>query len=513
LESAGVDEPKRFIEVYQLLHELSVIAKNKGLVESFQEIANRIGYVGMILSKSRSLEFIASYDALIAHITELVERHKYAKLSDYISLVDKMAIHNVSIRAKSVTSYPGKINLMTTHKSKGLEYDSVYITHLNEGHWGGRRNNTYFLPIDAQGAESLESDMADERRLLYVAVTRAKKEVHLTYANRRLNGKELLPSRFLEEMNSSLVKTEKVQTNPSKILTKIATTKPKQELDIKNREYLSALFLDSGFSVSALNNYLTCPWRFFFQNLIRVPQVEERHQLYGTSIHEALRTFFDEYKNDRPMTKKDFLDYFEKTLNRKALSDSDYELFLKRGQESLGGYYDTYKGTWSKDIFNEFSISDVHIPVDVDGKAEQVLLRGQLDKIELHDGSANVVDYKTGNPKSRREIEGETASSEGNYKRQLVFYKILIDQSAKSKFTMKTGEIDFVEPNKQGNYKKEKFEVTDADVAELIPVIKQAAKEILTLSFWDTNCKEPACGFCEMKKLMEAGEEIESKKK
>jgi len=502
LSVAGVEEPKRFIELYHLLHELSSIGKNRSLIDAFQEIVSKTGYIGFLLSKPRSLELITAYDALLIHMVGLMERHKNVKIADYLDLLNKMSVHDVTVRAKSVSTYPGRVNLLTAHKSKGLEFDYVYCLHLNDGRWGGRRSSSHFLPITASSAEGLESDVSDERRLLYVVITRARKEVSLTYATHREGGKELLPSRFIEEIDTTLIQRGESEAKETVIYPRAIETPVTHELDLKNKKYLNELFLEQGFSVSAFNNYLTCPWRYFFLNLLRIPRAEERHQLYGTAIHETLRVFFDAYKIEKKMMKKDFLDFFEKFLNRKALSGHDYELFLDRGRKALGGYFDVYNGLWPKNIFNEYSVSGVQVPVEYEGEQKNILLRGQLDKVELlDDGSVNVVDYKTGNPKSRRDIEGETQSSEGNYKRQLIFYKILLDKHQKAQFSMKTGEIDFVEPNKQGKYKKERFDVTDQEVEELTKEIKRVSLEILDMAFWNKTCEDAECEFCALKNL------------
>lgn len=503
LAAAGVEEPEKFTDLFKLLHELSVISKNKSLVDAIQEVVARVGFIAFLLAQPQALELVAAYDALLSHAAELLERHKSAKLKDYLNLLDKMATHNVSVRAKGVSSHPGKVNLMTAHKSKGLEFDFVYCMNLNDGKWGGRRSPGYFLPITAASTDDLENDVSDERRLLYVALTRAKKEIVLTYAAHNASGREILPSRFLAEIDPGLTshnvcKTESVNILPEGI------EKKAPDISAKNKDYLAQVFLEQGFSVSALNNYLSCPWRYFFLNLIRIPRIEERSQLYGTAVHATLKVFFDSVKEEREISKKEMLEFFEHFLNRSALSDSDFELFLEKGKESLGGYYDTYKGTWEKNIFNEFNVSGVHIPLETANEiGGDILLRGQLDKVEFVDGSTvNVVDYKTGNPKSRADIEGETKTSEGNYKRQLVFYKLLLEKFDPARFHMKTGEIDFVEPNKQGKYKRERFEVTEKEVEELVKVIQKAATEVLTLAYWNTGCDEADCEFCEMKKLL-----------
>jgi uncharacterized tellurite resistance protein B-like protein len=68
---------------------------------------------------------------------------------------------------------------------------------------------------------------------------------------------------------------------------------------------------------------------------------------------------------------------------------------------------------------------------------------------------------------------------------------------------MKTGEIDFVEPNKQGAYKRERFEVTDAEVDALVEEIKKAGKEIIGLEFWNLRCDDDECQFCHMRSLLD----------
>jgi DNA helicase-2/ATP-dependent DNA helicase PcrA len=500
---AGIEEPQKFHELFELLHELSISAKNRSLIDSLQETVSRVGFIGYLLGKPRAMELVSAYDALLSHTVELLERQKNVKLADYLSLLDTMNVHGISVRAKSVSSYPGKVNLMTAHRSKGLEFDYVFCMNLNDGKWGGRRSPSHFLPITAQAPDELENDVSDERRLLYVALTRARKEIGITYSTHSSSGREILPSRFLEEIDRQLLQFEKRESGSRSVLP-IAPVGPDNQLSVKNREYIAELFLEHGFSVSALNNYLSCPWRFFFLNLIRIPQAEDRFQLYGTSVHETLKIFFDAYKDNKALTKKETLQFFENFLNRKSLSGHDYEMFLKKGRESIGGYLDHYKNTWSKNILNEFKVTGAHIPFQKpDGSEGQILLRGQLDKVEIEDGSSvNVVDYKTGNPKSRREIEGETKSSDGNYKRQLVFYKLLLETFDPDRFTMRTGEIDFVEPNKQGKYKSEKFEVTDIEVSELVSVIKKAAGEILSLSFWNQKCDDAECDFCKMRDLL-----------
>jgi hypothetical protein len=130
-------------------------------------------------------------------------------------------------------------------------------------------------------------------------------------------------------------------------------------------------------------------------------------------------------------------------------------------------------------------------------------LRGYLDKVEFlgPPGEVNVVDYKTGKPKSRKELEKRETKS-GDYKRQLVFYRLLLDLHDDGAFSMQSGEIDFVEPDSRGIYHKEKFFIEDEDVVELKQIVRTVAADIFSLAFWNTTCADAACPYCRMRASM-----------
>ena len=134
---------------------------------------------------------------------------------------------------------------------------------------------------------------------------------------------------------------------------------------------------------------------------------------------------------------------------------------------------------------------------------ENIRLTGVLDKVEFIDGNVvNVVDYKTGKPKTRNELEGKTKNADGNYFRQLIFYKILLDRFENGKLEMQSGIIDFIEPDEKEKFHKEIFEISKEDTEMLVEKIKQVAGEILNLSFWNTKCDKKDCEFCSLREMM-----------
>ena len=84
---------------------------------------------------------------------------------------------------------------MTVHRAKGMEFDEVFIPHMHDRLWGGRlAPERLALPIFSELPDTAEDD---ERRLLYVAMTRARQALTFSYAERAQDGSAQIPSRFL----------------------------------------------------------------------------------------------------------------------------------------------------------------------------------------------------------------------------------------------------------------------------------------------------------------------------
>lgn len=220
--------------------------------------------------------------------------------------------------------------------------------------------------------------------------------------------------------------------------------------------------------------------------------------MYGTAIHSALCDFFNQFKEVDDPSKEFLLSAYERSLALQPISEDDYILCKKRGEEALSGYYETYRGTWRTNVLTEFDIKGIVL-------TPEIVLTGKIDKLEFlgEGGEVNVVDYKTGKPKSRGKIEGGGDNeSEGGIKRQLAFYNLLLNKYDNGKYKMVSGDIDFVEPNQSGKYKRESFAVVEEEVAELEELIKRVAKEILDLEFWDKRCGDEKCEYCKLREMV-----------
>lgn len=483
---AVLHKDKNFKNFANQLTHFSRIAKNEPLVWGFNQIADESGFRARLAALPDAAEVLPLFEVLLRAVERFAEREKHATIVDFLKHLAEARKHKVEILAEPASSAgSNRVAIMTAHRAKGLEFDTVFILHANDGVWGGRRRrNDFDLPIFG-GEENHETE--DERRLFYVALTRTRKEIIITHHNRGEDNRERLPSRFIAEIGERHIEKISPVGQPA-FATKPA---PRPKL-LTDKKYLNALFLERGLSVTHLNNYLKCPWRYFFTDLIRLPQSQNMPLLYGSAIHAALKNYFDAYTREEDISIKATTKLFENYLYRTHLGERDFRALATVGKKELAGYLRAWD--FPRAIFNEYKIDG--IPVEI-AKDKIIHLNGKLDKIELLTGNEiNVVDYKTGKSKSRNEIEGKVKDGDGNYKRQLVFYKLLVEGA--KRWRMNRATLDFIQPLPSDQYKREVFEIDDEETKELTKIIKTASREILDLSFWKKSCATKDCEFCRL---------------
>ncbi|MEX0930352.1 MAG: ATP-dependent DNA helicase [Candidatus Paceibacterota bacterium] len=514
LHELGIANPGAITAEYENLIRWVKRSKNTELARLFQEILRESGLLKRILSSTDAQEELETLESFFDEVRAIVSTNPEASLGDFFAYLSTVRKHNVPIKKKKSAGKEGFVRLMTAHRSKGQEFMFVYVVNAYNGKWGNKRRPELLallpevyelverLPAQA-GASPIEHDANDdERRLFYVALTRAKAHARITYARENTDGRELLPSQFIDEIDPSLITImdptpfeQAFEEHRAELFEKAPVLSGRV---LKDREFVTELFQRQGVSATSLNNYLACPWRYFYRSLLRLPEPEEPHLMFGQAVHAALDHLFTKLRRGGSLGKAAFVDYFEKRLRTHPLLPRDLERYVKKGRDALGGWHDIYSKGWSTETETEFTIRGIEL---VDG----VTLTGKLDKLEFQsDSEVVVVDYKTGRPKTRNQILGKTKTSDASIFRQLVFYKLLLERYKDGVYTMHAAEVDFVEPDpKSGKYRKERFEVGDEEVDELVATIKRVASEITTVSFWEKRCGEEGCEYCELRDMLE----------
>lgn len=482
------------------------ISENETFLSLFETVVRESHLLEHIQNSSFHTEkfdkLVRLFDEMKAH----AYRNPFFSLTDYDTFLKILEEHNVTLEAKS-RQVPNSIRLMTAHKAKGLEFDFVFIVHAYDGHWGGKRIRNYFtLPYRNGSSIETGDDTEDERRLFYVAITRARKDVFISYARLAPDGRDRVPTRFIEEIHKDLktIKTGEMLGYAGKRPPLFVERKGRHGPE-KYLEFVKSTFSERGISATAVNNYLTCPWKWFYQNFFYTQFLPSVQQMKGTAVHNALEIFFNERNKNEHISFSFLYNAFEKQIQDLDIDIKIAERIMKETGNALEGWYNTRNQTWERKSKNEVLVKGVLLE-------NSIKLTGKFDKLECLDDTCyevRVIDYKTGKPKSRNEIEGKTKSAQkmpgtGGYKRQLVFYKLLLQSYENGKYTMKEGVIDFIEPTTSGKYKQEAFDIHNADVEELKDQIRTIAKEIQTLSFWDTRCENSKCSACALRDLMDS---------
>ncbi len=489
-------------------------------------IMNESGWLKSVAEQPDNIEKLRKLHVLFAELRKLSARNLSLTLSDFTNYLDVIRAHGVAIRERRPAVPPSVVRCMTAHRSKGLEFDHVFIVNAVDGVWGGRRNSEkirlprhYYANQSADAASSAHGD-DEERRLFYVALTRGRYGVHISYANFGDSGREQLPSRFIGELPNNLNAVvhksadEVTRRNPAALFTQPDAKLHVAHMREENVALLKELFRRSGLSATGVNNYLACPWRYIYSNLLRIPREMSESQRYGTAIHAALKSFFDALRSKNAIG-ENLIGFFEAEAGRCGLPNR----WRIRGIEALTKYHEHYNSSWNKKVATELSVRALLPHIEKVDLSNGIKITGKLDKIEILGTSdrwteVNVVDYKTGVPKSRNDIEGRTRSSGGDYKRQLVFYKLLLDATpimpaslcaetsdARGRVKMVSGEIDFIETDKGGKLRKERFDILSDEVDELSEDICRIAQDIFELKFIGSGCGKKECEYCALHEI------------
>jgi DNA helicase II / ATP-dependent DNA helicase PcrA len=212
------------IDFYGLIRSFSVIAKEKNAYEAAHHIAKTSGLINL-LYEDKSIEGIGRYENLknlLSAIGEFSgnEENKDKDLGAFLQEVSLLT------DADTTEKTGDKVTLMTVHSAKGLEFPVVYVVGLEE--------NLFPSALSLNTREEIE----EERRLFYVAMTRARNQLYLSYATTRFkwgNMNFCEPSRFLDEINTDFIEYE-FQRKTSTFEREPEKTKPRLGLHIAKKK-------------------------------------------------------------------------------------------------------------------------------------------------------------------------------------------------------------------------------------------------------------------------------------
>jgi DNA helicase-2/ATP-dependent DNA helicase PcrA len=342
------------------------------------------------------------------------------------------------------------------------------------------------------------SEEEELRRLFYVALTRAERHLTISYSRYKNDGKEMELSMFIAEiLQDHQLPINKIEITIEEMVNfqQLLFTDGAPEIEKTEEDFISALLEKFTMNVTALNAYLDCPLGFYYKNLIRIPSGKSETLEFGSAIHYALEKLFSKMltsENKVFPSKEEMAEDFNKYMvkHRGNFTKEEFDRRIEQGSIVLPEYYNKYISTWNKVVTVERNIRGVMV--------NGVPLKGKLDKLEFDGKSVNVVDYKTGNIDNaiaKLKAPNEKDPNGGDYWRQAVFYKILIDNYELKDWKVISTEFDFVEPDKKKEYRKEKIVITPADTETVKQQITETWQKIQSRDFY-TGCGATDCHWC-----------------
>lgn len=405
----------------------------------------------------------------------------------YISLHEQTGIGITSVR-KFTDNQAGAVNLLTAHKSKGLEYSVVYVIGAIDSSWGQKvRTKSRLVGYPKNLQISPAGDTYSERlRLFYVAMTRAKNHLTISYAKSDHAGKPLLPAAFLT--GTSLSASVESAPSASEVADDIiidwrsrVTPNPTANM----QQLLEPTLQNYKLSVTHLNNFLDItkggPQYFLLNNLLHFPSAKSPSAQYGTAIHATLQRVHNEVKTGSKRPVEDVLHEFETILEQQHLDTEDHALYLKKGLNSLTKFleskYDTFNATQKTEL--GFGGQGVII--------NGARLTGNLDLTDINNKAITVTDYKTGKPAQNWKGNSEYEKIKlHKYRQQLMFYQLLVQHSRDyAKYNFAGGVLQFVEPDTSGNIHALEAQFTDEELQDFTKLMTGVWHCITTLTLPD----------------------------
>lgn len=503
LKDIGVENVESFLRVDRVLQSARADSVTKTPAEVLEKLLQESGLLDFALQQT-----IYDSTRVVRRLYDEVESMFYKKEAlDLKSVLEQLSLcekYGIPLSAPFIETTKEAVALMTAHKAKGLEFEVVIIPHLTDNIWGGNRSKSslFQLPITKHVINTKEQIEDDERRLFYVAITRAKRVLECSYSVMNTEGKDLTPSRFLVELSGDKIFENDTSDYENKF---VPTDNLKTVITPNlNTDFLRIALALHGWSATSFNNYHKSPWDYIYKNVLRIPTIKTPELQFGSAVHAVLEKVVPTLGLGGEVSPSEIKKQLDLVLGKYPLSVMEFTRAHERAFEAILAYLPTLKNTLAKINKTEYKLHAV-LETDI-AEFPEVILKGNFDRIDFDEYGKviRVVDYKTGKPKTRGVIEGKTKDSDGNYKRQLVFYALLLSLNKDSNFHCRTGLLSFVEPDQKGVVHEEQFDITEEEIVDLKKQIIEATKTVFSGECLNSVCDSEKSSYCHLVEVLKS---------
>jgi len=391
------------------------------------------------------------------------------------------------------------VQLSTVFKAKGLEYEHVFIPHCLDDVWGSSsrgNSNKLTLPPNLEPIRHAGATDDERLRILFVAITRAKRGLYLSSALRDYRGKVSKRLKYFdeEEQDDGSFRTLILPTGSSHAISEdtVAPLPVLMELDWQTRHkggldnaslqgLLAGRTDDFRISPTHLVKFVDLeysgPQQFFFDTILRFPNTPSPESQFGTAIHETLEWFQHQVsENGYAPSVEAAIERFIIRIRSRRMTEQRTLLEIERGRHVLTAYLNE-----RSHIFGINDIAEKNFRSDR-VKIGDVQMSGKIDRLEIDNKNKiiTVVDYKTGTsyPSWKKDLKMH------KFQLQLYAYKILIESSKTFRdFVVPTGRLEFIEPDAEGRINSLNFNFNDDETDRVSKLLEAVWKHTKDLDF------------------------------
>ncbi|MBR2068714.1 MAG: ATP-dependent helicase [Candidatus Gastranaerophilales bacterium] len=481
---------KQFLKTYNYLSEYK---SRENIKNTILEIGAKTGifdyYLNNDINKSENILGIKTF---VDEAQGFSEIYKTSFLEEFYTYLKAIKEDEETITTQKAPVSMNAIQLCTYHGSKGREFEYVYMPTLIAQKW---ESNTKSLkaeiPLDINEYKTSDEireiiKPSDLTKLLYVAMTRAKHTLRLSYPD-TINKKIKKPTKFLSSIQDVFeINNNSFEYSENSYIEQIKADLFKKEYDyIKEfKALIQTKLSDRAYSATAVNKYLSCPRRYFLEEILELCAKDGNPNFlsYGSAIHKACENAakYVAKQNDYP-SKEEFINWFKDELNKLPMENYEQRInFATRGEKALEKYYSQILNT-PKNCFFE---SEYKLSV----KTDDFKFIGYIDRIDKNsDGTYILYDYKTGNNKNYAiKPEGDHE----DYYNQMALYKYFYELQTKNKVS----KMQFIYPEDFSS-KNDGITYTQEEIQAVLEKFKNAVENIKNAQF-EPNCNEKSCKNC-----------------
>lgn len=493
--------------------------QTENIIQIISDLYTDGGFIAQAVAVSNSNWNLEVLHSFLSFVTDQSNRRPYLTLTDLMSIINKMIINDLTVNLEKRLGTGNGVQFLTAHGSKGLEFEHVFIINANADEWekGNNSMGNFKLLKLLEGKGQLikndqtsEQSLEEKRRLFYVAMTRAKKSLHISFNQNKVASSktENLPARFLSEIDPELF-SKKVaiqelnSENLGWALLKSLQLNSKPKLINEDIDWLKQRVDEFVFSPSSIKTIMECGLAFYYGNLIKVPQSTNENLSFGNAIHGFMRELVQRIvKKGISMSEIEAVQMFDYHMSRfrGGFSRKQFELRHAQGLSLIPLILNQKLTEYTQyhDVKTEFSIQS---------RIRNVQIKGMIDKVILDGDRAIISDYKTGKLKNI-----ELKSKAPNYKKedsfppaywfQTAVYALMINYSQENTWKCSEGLIEALEPDENRQLKDLKLYFSKEDFELVESWIVKADEKLKSLSFLE-GCGKPDCQWCNFSKKHE----------